>query len=154
MDTNIITLKAKTNQEAFDMVARHLHGMPARAMSDSGGSCVYESEDDKRKCAVGALLDLNSPRKHAWAKAIRSSITDLTCGRPDTAKRRAAEAAVDPFCVMPGDVSVALLQDLQRIHDDSGLWGSEGFRPRGWDRMSALATDFGLNTKALDALGV
>jgi hypothetical protein len=150
MDTNIITLKAKTNQEAFDMVARHQKNMPARAQTD--GDCVYESEDDKRKCAIGALLNLNTPRKHTWAKRIRSSISDLVCSRREHATRRAEEAQVDAFCVMPGDVDVYLLQKLQGVHDDSYSWRGGGFV--GWAEMRDLARSRGLNTKVLDALGV
>jgi hypothetical protein len=153
MDTNIITLKAKTNQEAFDMVVRHLKNMPRRAVTEDA-DCVYETEDDKNKCAIGALLVLDSPRKHKWAKRVRASISDLVCSRRESAARRAERAGVEPFCVMPGNVDVSLLQAMQRKHDDSGCWNADGFSDWGWDAMRAIAFSYGLNTKALDALGV
>jgi hypothetical protein len=153
MDTTIITLKAKTNQEAFDMVARHLKNMPRRAVTEDA-DCVYETEDDKNKCAIGALLVLDSPRKHKWAKRVRASISDLVCSRRESAERRAESAGVEAFCVMPGDVDISLLQAMQRAHDSGDHWVANGFGVGGWRWMRRLAEDYGLNTKALDALGV
>lgn len=151
MDTNIITLKAKTNQEAFDMVARHLHGMVARAYDHKDLACVYETEDDKSRCAVGALLVLDTPAKHRWAKKVRAAIKDLVYGQREKATAHAECSGLAPLCVFPGDVDVSLLQEMQQAHDSQYDWRGAF---TGWDRMRDIAGEYDLNTKALDALGV
>lgn len=142
MDMNIIKLNVHNDQEAFDKAVRHLKGMRQRAVL--GNQCIYETEDGKNNCVVGAMLVLDTPAKHRWARKIVAGIKNLV-REPHTADDRA-------YRIDQNGVSPELLAELQFIHDDYAAWDADGFK--NWPRLRSAAENWGLNTKALDALGV
>lgn len=147
MDMNIIKLSVHNDQEAFDAAARHLKGMRQRAATPDGYNCVYETEDGKSNCVVGALLVLDTPEKKSWAKRVRNSVSGLLLGR---APRHLETGPI--YRIDKNGVSEYLLQQLQGAHDSSDYWDETGYK--GWGRMRFIAEERSLNTKALDALGV
>lgn len=149
MDMNIIKLSVHNDQEAFDAAARHLKGMRQRAATPDGYNCVYETEDGKNNCVVGALLVLDTPEKKSWAKKVRNSVTNLLKGR----ERRNDETG-PVYRIDKNGVSEYLLANLQGAHDSAHYWSADGFNEQGWERMRYIAEGYDLNTKALDALGV
>lgn len=149
MDMNIIKLSVHNDQEAFDAAARHLKGMRQRAVTPDGYNCVYETEDGKNNCVVGALLVLDTPDKKSWAKKVRNSVNNLLKGR----ERRYDETG-PIYRIDKNGVSEHLLSQLQGAHDSVHYWGADGFNWSGWQRMRDIAVSWGLNTKVLDALGV
>lgn len=150
MDMNIIKLKVHNNQEAFDAAVRHLNGMRRRAATADARTCVYETEDGKANCVVGALLVLDTPDKHKWAKKVRASVENVLRGTLHRSIGRGDGDRPGEYLVDENGVDPGLLARLQSIHDDKFSWSPEGFV--GWGRLRAGAAAFDLNTKALDAL--
>jgi hypothetical protein len=123
-------LSVTTNQEAFDNVVRHLSTMKERSMTPDGASCAYRG-DKGLKCAVGALI----PRfvTNDVDAAIQVSGVDYL---------------IDQCGLDIGDVSQALLEDLQEIHDQYTNWRPSGFRA--WEQFYALARRFDLDASVVD----
>lgn len=113
-----LDLNVKTNQEAFDTVVRHLATMKRRAINDAE-TCLYRAPDGS-KCAVGALITDES-----WDAL------------PEADARNYNRHLV---CLLPidfGDISLALLSDLQQAHDNSDNWGDH-FEGGGFINPDAL----------------
>jgi len=62
-------------QDIFDTVVTHLYTQGRRAITE-GGDCLYLAPDGRR-CAVGALLDPDSP-----ACSVVGGVADLTAAHP------------------------------------------------------------------------
>lgn len=143
MDMNIIKLNVHSNQECFDKAVRYLKGMPRQATTVPGGSCVYETEDGKLNCIVGAMLVLDTPDKHSWARSIRSGVKDILRGG------RKVEGGGSRYAIDQNGVASDLLSALQGVHDSGNHWDVRGFV--GWWRLEQVAHSWGLKTDVLDA---
>lgn len=141
----LIKLVVRDDQQAFDRVARQLATMPRRAVRPTNGidQCVYETEDRKLHCAVGVLLDLDTPAKHKWAQTRMAGVDDITYFDDEDL----SDLLDGEFLVDFNGVSPEMLSELQNVHDDSGHWNDTGFT--GWWAMEQVAHSWGLNTKAL-----
>jgi hypothetical protein len=157
MDTpRLIKLTVKDDQQAFDKVMRHLSKMtePAMGPNPKPGAmgmpklCLYETPDGRR-CAIGALMDLNAPKKHAWAKSVVAGFEDIQYD-PDYDDDQYPE---DGYWVDVGNVNPWLLIDLQVLHDTLANW-TDGVGFHAWDLATNIAKLHGVNMDALDALGV
>lgn len=145
---DLITLSVTTEQEAFDAVARHLATMPERAVIPNPKPeyvgtnpvvCVYETDDGKRRCALGALMVLDTPEKHQWARTTMGGVDDVGW----------TEEWPEQGRVDYGDISWELLAELQNAHDTEEHWGPQGFDLNGWAFLADVAVNYGLNTDAL-----
>ncbi len=99
----------KTKQEIYDHVCKHLLTQNARSMDEKEGLCRYHGPDGKA-CAVGCLIPAEVPTDSiegidAWT---------LCDGREDFVR---AYMDIDPA----DDAVVALLEDLQDIHDAAAV---------------------------------
>lgn len=140
----LIKLVVHTDQEAFDKAVNYFATAPKRAVSPDTSSCVYETEDKKQHCVVGALLKLDTPEKHRWAQTAQGGVDDLIYdGNEDLGILEPGSYLIDVNGINPD-----LLGALQNAHDDRYNW-EDGFV--GWGQMTIIAADFGLDTKALDA---
>jgi hypothetical protein len=124
----MITLKPKTDQEAFDMVVKHLKSMPERSMKPAnirglGMRCAYRSRDGLA-CAIGCMVSDEDAR--TMDAQPESGIDDLVFAE----------------VVDPGEVSRSLLSQLQDAHDDPDNWDDSGFI--GWGYLVRVADDHGL----------
>lgn len=123
----------KTDQETFDTVARHLltQGKPAVII---GQGCAYRGSDGT-KCAVGCLIpdDKYSP-----------AYENMAIGGSGMRARELQDILREQ-----GYDNIALLQDLQRAHDDD-----VSSDPFDWpefvrEQLAGVAMKYGLNTKVL-----
>lgn len=130
----VMRLKARTNQEAFDIVVRHLAQQTERAYDESEGSCTYLAPDGNR-CAVGALFKANDDQLTAFLDVHNrwgSGIIDM----------------IGDGSVKIGRVSERLLFLLQDVHDNA-YFRTDG-RFHAWDAMIDVAQEFGLDISAVE----
>ena len=110
-----------TNQEAFDVMVRHLRKQGRQARRDIGGPCRYRAENGL-KCAVGALI-------------------------PDDEYSRSLEfhGVGEIYADVPSLQSIALdlLEEMQMIHDHDQVSTWE-------DSFSAAAKRLGLTLPPLE----
>lgn len=140
-----VHLKVHTDQEAFDLIVRHLSMMRTRAGFYVDGmegdpvcefSCMYIMADGSR-CAVGALIDDDDI----------GDLIDVQCGVEEMAQRYADIDAYDrddPNGHRWEGVSMRLLGQLQNMHDRAENWGPNGFEA--WGQLHVVAAAFGLHS--------
>lgn len=111
------------NQEAFDIMVKHLRKQGRRCMADK--KCLYRGPDGM-KCAVGALI----PDSHY---------------DPEMESGGAAEDIAGNYRIPEWDgIETALLSNMQDVHDS--------FDPSDWERkFAAVAADFGLTVPPMEA---
>lgn len=100
-----MTRKPYTNQEAFDVAARHLLTQGRRSMNPDSSSCAYRGVDGT-KCAVGALID----DADYVTEMDRSADGDYGFGI-----KCATMSRLMPACLRSVDID--LLAKLQSVHD-------------------------------------
>lgn len=122
----MITLIPKTDQEAFDMVVRHLYTMPGRAFE--GGQCQYRTRTGNR-CAIGALI-----RDEDYDPKIESA--DVVC-------------LVDDHYVNLGDLNEDLLYSLQNIHDHESNWDDKRPNQHMQADLEGVARRYDLSTAVI-----
>lgn len=143
----LIKLSVQTDQEAFDAACRHFARMTKRAVN--GSSCVYETPDGKNHCIVGALLKLDTPDKHQWAKHVGGGWDDVAW-QEDYGVECLEDLPAGGYLVDVNGLTYELPADLQNIHDEAANWDEDGFI--GWWMLEDLAINYNLNTKVLDAV--
>lgn len=146
MTAQLIKINARSNQDAFDKVVRHLASMRQRAMildENTGTICMYETPE-KEHCAIGALLVLDTPEKHAWAQEAKGDVESVLYD-PEYPEYMPQ----DGFSIDPGDFDPCFLAGLQGLHDAPANWGDDGFE--GWDDLLDFAVDYGLETEVVNA---
>jgi hypothetical protein len=121
-----IKLNVNTNQDAFDAVVRHLKAQNRQASWD--GACAYRTPSGL-KCAIGALIDDDCYNKGLEGIAV-NKMELLT------------------------DVSVALLQDLQTVHDFTETWSNtdkmQWVSPVGVAHLQRVARQYDLDASVVD----
>lgn len=137
----MLTLKAHTDQEAFDLVIRHLAFQPRRSV-DEYGNCVYVAPPDnllpdgkRNRCAAGALID--APDDELLA-LLEESDTNSGIGWHGM-----VEGQYGPGLIEAGAVSTNLVSSLQDLHDTSSNWVDDGFA--NWTDAYAIAERFGVD---------
>lgn len=142
----LIKLVVHTDQEAFDKAVNYFASAPRRAVAPDASFCVYETEDRKQHCVVGALLKLDTPEKHRWAQNASGGVSDLAyCEGEDLGHLEPGQFVIDT-----NGVDEELLVALQEAHDNRFNWELDvGFV--GWSELAEVAEAFGLDTKELDA---
>jgi hypothetical protein len=132
-----IRLQPTNDQEAFDMVVRHLGTMPRRAMDESGSDCAYYNPDTGMRCAIGGILILETEYDLCEAEQLGGSVSRHIDAGDIVGDRR---------------LDVRLLQKLQETHDSSYNWLDErdgrGFS--GWEILRDVARDFGLHADVIE----
>jgi hypothetical protein len=113
-----------TNQEAFDKVALHLSKMPGRCWNQEDESCEYLREDGNR-CAIGSLLTQEE------AESV-DNISVVELMRDDNINVPSL-AGLDRL----------LLQDLQRLHDNSNHWEDDRFDA--WSELIRMGEIYNLD---------
>lgn len=142
----LIKLVVHNDQEAFDKAVNYFATAPKRAVAPDASFCVYETEDKKQHCVVGALLKLDTPEKHKWAQEARGGVSDLAyCEGEDLGDLEPGQFVIDT-----NGVGEELLVSLQEAHDNRYNW-EQGVGFVGWSDLAEVAVTFGLNTKELDA---
>lgn len=117
-----------TAQEIFDKVVTHLRTQGEQASilkSDGGYSCRYRTEDGL-KCAVGCLIpddDYSPSMEGTYASSVIS-------------RNRDKLSYLSPH--------LALLDDLQAVHDDRSHWSVQGFSSSGEGALASIALSFSL----------
>lgn len=114
-----------TDQETFDIVARHLYEQGQRSYKDDIG-CRYR-DPHGRKCAVGVLIP--DALYHPNMETV--FVSPLLTGYPvlrDYMSR-----------------NVSLLADLQFAHDAEDNWDESGFNKCGADELRRVAIKYSLN---------
>ena len=131
----MITLNAKTNQQAYDKVVRHLLSAPRRSFGRSPSTgrevCKYRTSGGDR-CAIGALIDDEQYDRALDSDEGSTGIMNVI-----------ASGLVDG-----GGLDTMLLHRLQSLHDDPTNWGPDGFT-----NISALRTaarDYHLSASVID----
>lgn len=117
-----------TRQEIFDKVVDRLFDGTGQAIKNL--ACSY-FDDRGRKCAVGIFI----PDGHPAQKYV-GNVEELLRTYPDLP---------DPLIFD----NFALLQSLQRVHDQCPNWNGNDFYNA--DILREIARDYRLNTKKLDA---
>jgi hypothetical protein len=126
------TLKASTNQEAFDKMVKHLFKQNARALSSDVATCTYYDPETKRRCAVGALLNGGRLTESERTEAIWTLIND-------------------GVVVAPPAVHGRLLKNMQQVHDDPYFWGPDGLNTAAVHEMRKIAAHWDLDSTVLEA---
>jgi len=108
--------KLKTKLEIIAEVEAHFVANPRNRALDKNKSCVYFDVDTQNKCAVGIFL--KNPewieKKFSGLSAVEVFEKSFTCLKP--------EYQIE---------DVEFWRDLQRFHDYSKLWDSDGLTERG-----------------------
>ncbi|MES0134486.1 hypothetical protein NKJ88_05915 [Mesorhizobium sp. M0016] len=109
------------NQEAFNIVATHLLAQNAQAKTDLGSGCpgcVYLDPNTGHRCAVGILIPADK-------------YTSVMEGK--------SPGDIQRYHGLFTDVSEALLDDLQSVHDD--------YHPDQWkEQLYGVAKGYHLRT--------
>jgi len=136
-----------TAQEVFDKVRTHLENLPARAVDHEGGQCQYrtyvpiEGKMVELRCAIGVLLPdgewLNFAGSvegllHAYPQ-LRTTIEPLDAEMVDRNWDHGYESD-----------GLALLAELQSVHDTGSNWHWWEKTFVGRDALKRLADKFGL----------
>jgi hypothetical protein len=105
--------KETSNQEIFDYVVSHLRAQGARSLNDEN-ECTYRSVDGY-SCAVGCLIpdDLYTPSLEG--RLVNQIREDSTFNLQTK------------YLGLQSLDRAALLQRLQRIHDNGSHWSDKGF---------------------------
>lgn len=98
-------MELKDNQQAFDLVVKHLNKQRRRAQNENG-SCRYRASDGK-KCAVGCLIPDSLYSPDIEGKGIWELIED-------SGFSTYYPALAEHF----KNVDVKMLDDLQVMHDN------------------------------------
>lgn len=131
--TSFVIVPYTSNQEVFDLAARHLLTQKAKARiqrdESSNQRCLYRAPDGC-KCAVGALIpdEIYQPEMDQGDTGIDEIISRFPT-----------------IATLFSGVDDDLLADLQTVHDDYivSRWG---------EHLRALATDYGLSAAVIDEL--
>ena len=94
-----------TNQEAFDKMMEHLRSLKERSFDESQNVCVYKGS----KCAVGAIMTDEELKEYG---GYEGGVLDLLGSMKKSNLH---------------DINIALLSDMQYLHDDEDNWSDEGF---------------------------
>jgi hypothetical protein len=90
------------NQEAFDIVYRHLIAQGDKALNARGTYCMYRAPEG-RKCAIGALIP-----DELYSREMDSHVMSV----------REMKETFPKIAALFADIEVTLLEDLQSVHDD------------------------------------
>lgn len=113
-----------TDQEVFDIVAKHLLTQNKRAVN-SKGFCVYRANDGS-KCAFGVLIT-----DEEYSSEMEHKGSSILIGHKDY-------PSLDRFAY-----NIGIIASLQHIHDT--------INPKSWkDNLKDLAYMYGLNTDILN----
>lgn len=124
------------SQKIFDKVSKHLVKQNKKATKD--GSCVYRGDNNLR-CAIGALIKDEFYKPSFDSSEKTTAIDD----RIDIQRAVAKSLGVERK-----DLDKGLLSALQSAHDDFRKYKGKAVHVR----LSEIATERSLNTKALDKL--
>lgn len=116
-----------TDQEAFDIMVEHLGNLKGQSVREIKGPCVYNGS----KCAVGILMTDEEQEKFGTYKG---GVEDLLSGM-----------ALKGHTSHLHQLNFYMLEEMQKIHDDSYNWNDEGFAS--WDRVRDIALDSNLEYK-------
>lgn len=137
----MLTLKAHTDQEAFDLVIRHLAFQPRRS-TDEHGNCIYIAGPDnllpdgkRNRCAAGALIAESDEEALAEINEFDANSGVGWHGMVDD--------QYGPGLVDAEDVDTELVSALQDLHDTSSNWVDDGFA--NWTDAYAIAERFGVD---------
>jgi hypothetical protein len=111
------------NQEAFDIVVRHLKTQKTQSKGSFG--CAYKG-DNGNKCAVGALIPDDQYKPSLEGQAV---------------------SMIQPDVPALQYLNHHLLLALQLAHDDMENWDESGFKA--FDILESIGNKFSLNTDAL-----
>lgn len=118
------------NQEAFNRMVIHLHGMKKMSLKRPGDiTCAYRGENNSR-CVVGSLIpdDQYDPKIDEGTTSVSSL------------KNR----GILPACLK--GLNMNMLVAMQGIHDNPDLWSPvRGFV--GYERLGEIAKQFNLEFK-------
>lgn len=106
-----VPLRATSDQEAFDQIARHLRTQQGQSMTN--GACRYRDYRG-RKCAIGCLIDDND---------YDGPVMD----DPDMPGGVGLAYLISEAVIEPGELSLPLLYTLQELHDNSTNWHNGQF---------------------------
>ena len=121
-----------TNQETFEIVAKHLITQGKVSLGPTGINCAYRG-DNGTKCAVGCLIP---DEKYS------SSLEGFSIQKY---KYATFDGAINITALMQElGYDLKLLKSLQGVHDNNPCsdWS---------DALRSVASRFGLNTRVLDA---
>src|SRR5688572_18548351 len=114
-------------QLVFDKVAKHLLKQGKRVYN--GVTCCYRNQAGL-KCAVGCLID--DDRYDPEIEGLRASAERVLRAIPE----------MDDSCLLPQNLRVMFLEQLQKIHDTQ-------HETRWRDELSFVAREHGLDESAL-----
>jgi len=127
-------LEGKDNQETFDIVVARLRKQGKPAYNDAIDACIYRTEDEDCKCAIGLLFPEDAPDS---AYKFTGTVEDLF-----------HQAVIEA----PSDI--AFLRALQHAHDDPKL-NANNVSDLTWQRecsmqLMSVAETYKLNGKSAE----
>lgn len=141
----------RTDQDAFDATVRYLSGkrngrayVPTPFSKDGEGQCLYYIPETEDRCAIGHLIQANSPAELAVLAQIKSSVSGFMLG-----------VGVDGI---PGNeaflrahnLTTDLLTHLQTAHDEGTHWTNDRFNGYGFRELRTIAIKYRMSTLVLE----
>jgi len=128
-DHNVITA-----QSIWEKIANHLLQQGKQSLSGKTGTCAYHGNDGL-KCAIGVLIPENQYSPNIEGQEVNVLLTRYYC----------------PYALLAVQHHLALLTNLQRIHDDDfDNRGRKNFRRHWYIELVNLGRRLGLDTKEIE----